>query len=117
MAFSSITEETLAELGNGFDRMRMRANLLLSGQPAYSEDGFQDCDMMLGNFRIDKWRHRIVCMVTTVVPGDNRIDTKPLQGLNTKRGRNGAAAFGNLFSLDIGDDFHDIQIGDTIHRA
>ncbi|OHS95073.1 MOSC N-terminal beta barrel domain containing protein [Tritrichomonas foetus] len=117
MAFSAITKESLAELENDFDPLRFRVNLVLEGAPAFSEEGKVEKNLQIDGIKITKWRHRIICMTTSINPKDGKILLDPLKKLTEKRGRNGAVTFGVLFAVDCDGKTHQLQVGAQIRYS
>ncbi|KAH0787319.1 MOSC N-terminal beta barrel domain containing protein [Histomonas meleagridis] len=115
MAFSAITYESLKFLGDDFDLLRFRANLILSGAPAFTEEGTLDGKLCLHGLEIDKWKWRIICMTTSINPKDQRILREPLKKLTYERGRNGAVTFGVLFNVDCQKKTYTLSTGEEIN--
>ena len=116
MAFSSITEESLAYVDPDFDIYRWRINVLLKGAPAFSEEGKIVGKLALAGNPITAWRWRIICMTSSVDTNSGLVEKKVLRKLLQLRSRNGALTFGTLFSANTNGETKTIKVGDQITK-
>lgn len=112
-AFSAITKESLEIFPPDYDIDRFYSNLLLKGQPAFSEEGNVLQKLKVGNVPITLWRWRVLCMTSSVVPVQEIVETDGMKKLVEHRSRNGATPFGVLFGVDANKDSF-ISVGDSI---
>lgn len=112
-SMSCVTQESIDAVG-GIDPLRLRSNVLLSGAPAFAEEGTMEKLFKFAGLPLTVWRWRIICMTTSVVPETGEIDTKALKQMSLKRGRSGIAPFGCLFSVDCGNKEYLVKVGDKL---
>jgi len=114
MAFSAIGEESLKWVDNNIDVRRFRTNLILSGVPAFGEEGIISDGLKIGKLGILNWKWRIICMTTSIEPMIGTISREPLIKLSKARGRDGAVALGVLFAVDCQGQSHEITTNTVI---
>lgn len=92
------------EVGRPLEMLRFRPNLVVSGSPAYAEEGWQRIAIGELTFRLVKPCGR--CVMTTLDPqtGERSADNEPLATLKRLRQHNGEALFGqNLIAEGCGE--------------
>lgn len=115
--FSMVTQESCDALCPNFDIERWHANLVLSGAPAFSEEGMRKEKMMIGDRPITIWRWRTVCMTSSVIPGIEEVGREEMKRLVESRSNYGMSPFGALFGVDVSDcqnGLHKMAVGDMI---
>ncbi len=111
-----ISEASLADLNSRLETPlvmeRFRPNIVVSGVPAFAEDGFRQVRFGAIGFRGVKRCDR--CVVTTVDPETGVRGREPLRTLATYRREDGKVWFGmNL----IHDSEGTLSVGDLVHEA
>ena len=114
MAFSSVTEESLAFVDKDFDIWRWRINVLLKGAPAFSEEGKLTGKLQIAGIPITAWRWRVICMTSSVDTTTGLVEKKALRKLLDLRSRNGALTFGTLFATNTNGETKEVSVGDQI---
>lgn len=113
------TEESLAEVGSEFSMLRFRPNLVVTGAPAWAEDGWRRIRVGDATFRVVKGCSR--CVLTTIEPDTAEKGPEPLRTLAAFRRWGGKVWFGvNLVPdspgavLRVGDE---VEIQESVDTA
>lgn len=123
--FSLITKESTDAVFPNFDDQRWHPNFVMSGIPAFSEEGKRKNEMKLGSAKsgwtpISLWRWRVTCMTSAVVPGVEEVEYEEMKKLVEMRSNYGSTPFGILFGTNLDgceNGLAKIAIGDFIAEA
>lgn len=120
--FSLTTKESTEAAFPNFDDQRWHPNFVMSGAPAFSEEGRRKKLMKMGSSKsgwtpITLWRWRVACMTSAVIPGVEEVSYEEMKNLVEMRSNYGTTPFGILFGANLEgceNGVAKIAVGDVI---